>query len=301
VAVYGPERDTQGGRRQVSFAAAVMLLALTTPYLSEGLQQGIAFTLQASALQPFIAIQQRLTEARANADRVAYLQSELDSLSAVVSTHHALADENRTLRELVGLAERAGPAFIPTTVLRPGTPGSESMFIVDVGYDEGVREGAPVVGTRGLVGVIREVRGRSSVGMDWTHPDFRVSAMLVDGTTFGIVENVRGAFREQDRLRLNGTAYHEDAGVGTLVVTSGLGGVFPRGIPIGRVESTAEVQGTWLKSYWLLPAVEPGSVTHVLVERVDGPRDLGPLWATDSTVSTSPDTATDGLPPGPGR
>jgi rod shape-determining protein MreC len=266
-----------------------MMLALATPYLSEDLQQGIAFTLQASALQPFIATQQRLTEARANADQIDYLQFELDALSAVVSTQSALADENRTLRNLLGLAARAGPAFLPTTVLRPGTPGSESMFLVDVGYDEGVREGAPVVSGSGLVGVIRDVRGRSSVGMDWTHPDFRVSAMLVDGTTFGIVENVRGTFREQDRLMLNGTAYHEDVREGMLVITSGLG-LVPRGVPIGTIESTAEVQGTWRKSYWLRPAVEPGSVTHVLVETVDAPEDLTPLWAADSTETTLPDS-----------
>jgi cell shape-determining protein MreC len=299
LAVYGPEREAQGGRRQVTFAVGVMLLALATPYLSEGVQQQIAFTLQASALRPFIATQQRLTEARANAERIDYLQSELDALSAVVSTHAALANENRILRDLLGLAERAGPAFLPTTLLRPGTPGSESMFLVDVGYDEGVREGAPVVGARGLLGVIREVRGRTSVGMDWTHPDFRVSAMLENGTTFGIVENVRGTFREQDRLMLNGTAYHEDVGVGTLVITSGLG-VVPRGIPIGTIESTAEVQGTWRKSYWLLPAVEPGSVTHVLVETVDGPRDLSPLWTADSVDADSVGPRADDGRTGPG-
>jgi rod shape-determining protein MreC len=286
VAVYGPERDTlPGGRRQTGLATAVMFLALATPYLSDGLQQQIAFTLQASALRPFIATQERLTEARANAEHIDYLEAELDSLSSVVATQSALADENRTLREMLGLAERARPAFVPTTVLRPGTPGSESMFLVDVGSDQGVRVGAPVVSARGLVGVIRESRAGSAVGMDWTHPDFRVSAMVVDGTTFGIVENVRGTFREQDRLMLNGTAYHEDVSPGTLVVTSGLGGVFPRGIPVGRVESTAEVQGTWRKSYWLTPAVEPGSVTHVLVETVEGSADLSDLWAADSAAA----------------
>ena len=221
-------------------------------------------------------------DSRARASEIEYLQSELDSLVAITSTQSALADENRTLRELLGLAERAGPVFAPASVLRPGTPGSESMFLLDVGYDGGVREGAPVVSARGLVGVIREVRARSAVGMDWTHPDFRVSGMLVDGNTFGMVENVRGAFREQDRLMLNGTAYHETVREGSRVVTSGLGGVFPRGIPIGSIDGTAEEQGTWLKSYWLRPAVQPGSVTHVLVETVRGPDDLTAIWMPDS-------------------
>jgi len=276
VPAYGPEREIPGGRRQVTLAVAVMALALATPYMSEAFQQRIAFSLQGTVLRPFIATQQRLESLRA----------ELDSLTAVVSTQSALVDENRTLRELVGLAERAGPCFRPATVLRPGTPGSESMFLVDVGYDEGVRPGATVVSARGLVGVVQAVRSRIAVAMDWANPDFRASAMLADGSAFGIVENARGAFREQDRLVLNGTAYHETVPEGTQVVTSGLGDVFPRGIPIGRIESTAEEQGTWLRSYWLRPAVEPGSVTHVLVEAEGGATDLSALWAADSLWAT---------------
>jgi len=285
VAVYGTERESHGGRRQTTIAAGVMLLALGTPYLSEGVQDQIASTLQATALQPFIATQLRLTENRANADRIEDLQSELDSLAVIVATRASLAEENRTLRELLDLGARAVPAFLPATLLRPGTPGSESMFLVDLGYSDGVREGAPVVSARGLLGVIQDVRQHTARGIDWTHPDFRPSAMLIDGSTFGIVENVRGTFREQDRLLLNGIAYHQAVPPGTLVLTSGLGGVYPRGIPIGTVESVAEVQGEWLRSYWLRPAVQPGSLTHVLVETIEAPDDLLDLWIADSLAA----------------
>lgn len=288
---YGADGERYGARRQVGLAVGIMVLALATPYVSEGLQQQVAFTLQASVLRPFIATQRGLTEASANAEQIDRLQAELDSLAGLVATQAALADENRTLRQLLGLAERAGPEFLPATILRPGTPGSESSFIVDLGSDHGLREGAPVLTARGLVGRITQVRSRSALGMDWTHPDFRASAMVADGSTFGIVENVRGEFREQDRLRLNGTAYYQTVSEGARVVTSGLGGVFPRGIPIGTVEATAEVQGTWLKSYWLRPAAEPGSVTHVLVETVDGPSDLSALWQTDAPAPQTPPVA----------
>src|SRR5688572_10834169 len=161
-----------------------MVLALAVPYMSGGFQQQIAVALQGTALAPFISMQERFTEGRARAEQIDYLQSEMDSLVATTSTLAALADENRELRELVGLAERAGPRFLPATVLRPGTPGSESMFLVNVGASDGVVEGAPVVSARGLVGRVLEVRQESAVGMDWTHPDFRVSAMLADGTGY---------------------------------------------------------------------------------------------------------------------
>ena len=118
------------------------------------------------------------------------------------------------------------------------------------------------------------------MGMDWTHPDFRASAMLLAGDSYGIVENRRGSFREEDRLVLTGGAYHESVADGTLVLTSGLGGVFPRGIPIGTIDGVAEVQAQWRKSYWLRPMVKPASVTHVLVEVGEAPwEDMGAVFA----------------------
>jgi rod shape-determining protein MreC len=287
VAPYGAEREPP--RRQVGLAAGVMLLALVVPYLSDDFQAQIAVTLQGTALAPFIAMQERITEGRARAEQIDFLQAELDSLVGVASTQRALIDENRELRTLLGLADRAGPRFRPATVLRPGTPGSESMFLVSVGARDGVEEGAPVVSARGLVGRIVEVREGNAVGIDWTHPDFRASAMLAEGGMFGLVENVRGEFREEDRLMLNGTAYHERAPEGSLVVTSGLSGLMPRGIPVGRIEATAEVQDSWRKSYWLRPLVDPASVTHVLVETAsEEGEDLSRLWAADDSVAAEP-------------
>jgi len=122
------------------------------------------------------------------------------------------------------------------------------------------------------------------VGMDWTHPDFRASAMLGDGSAYGVVETRRGDFREADRLVLNGTAYYESVPAGMPVLTSGLG-VLPRGIPIGAVDQVAEAEGRWRKSYFLRPMVHPSAVTHVLVAVEGGVRDLASVWPADSALT----------------
>jgi rod shape-determining protein MreC len=281
---FAPEHEGTGGRRQVVVAAVLLATALGILYLPPGAQERTAWTLRATVLRPFIATQERLARARMRAREVERLQAEMDSLTASLATQRAVSDENRTLRSLLDLQARIGPAFRPATVLRPGTPGSESMFFVDVGTEDGVAEGAPVVDRHGLVGVIREARPGMSVGMDWTHPDFRASAMLADGTGYGMVENRRGEFRELDRLVLNGTAYYESVPVGVAVLTSGLG-VLPRGIPIGTVDGVAEVEGRWRKSYWLRPMVAPASVTHVLVAAGETPTDLSSAWPLDSILT----------------
>lgn len=283
---YAPDHEGTGGRRQGVLAAVFLVSALGVLYLPQGAHERTAWALRATVLRPFIATQERLARARMRAREVDQLQAEMDSLTASLATQQAVSDENRTLRSLLDLQARVGPAFRPATVLRPGTPGSESMFFVDVGTKDGVHEGAPVVDRHGLVGVIREARPGMSVGMDWTHPDFRASAMLADGTGYGMVETRRGEFRELDRLVLNGTAYYESVPIGVVVLTSGLGGVFPRGIPIGSIDGVADVEGRWRKSYWLRPMVDPGSVTHVLVAVGDTTTaDLSAAWPADSALT----------------
>ena len=277
MASYGNEPEAAGRRRDGVFAAVVVVLALSSAYVGPSTQQTVSNVLQSTLLRPFIAMQVTVSEARRRAGEVDALTERVDSLTALVVTQGSLADENRTLRRLLELSERAGPRFVPATVLRPGTPGSQSMFIVDVGSRDGVPVRAAVVGPEGLVGVIQEVRAESSVALDWSHPDFRASAMLADGTTFGIIERRRGRFQEDDRLILSGTAYATNILPGMVVVTSGLG-VLPRGIPIGKIDRLLDTEGSWRKSFWIEPMLEPGGATHVLVLTEGSDDDISGLW-----------------------
>jgi rod shape-determining protein MreC len=282
---YGNEPDSTARRRDIWFAALVVLLAISTTYLGETVQQGISNVVQGSVLRPFIALQETLNDARRRAGEVDVITQRLDSVTAILATQAALVEENRLLRDMLGLVERGGPRFVPATALRPGTAGSESMFVVDVGSRDGVPMGAAVVGPQGLIGIIHEVRSQSAVGMDWSHPDFRASAMLVDGTSYGIVERRRGIFQEDDRLVLSGTAYTTRVRPGTVVVTSGLAGVLPRGIPIGKIDRLLDTEGSWRKSFWIEPMVEPGAGTHVLVLTEGSAGDLSGVWPVDSLLT----------------
>ncbi|MDG2282884.1 MAG: rod shape-determining protein MreC [Longimicrobiales bacterium] len=285
---YGSEPESGSPGRDLTLTAFVLLFAFGTVYLPSTTQERISSALQVSALRPFIAMQGLLTDVGARRVRVEALQVTVDSLSAAMSTHQAVADENETLRDLLELQERAGATYRPATIHRPGTPGSESTFLVDVGTRDGIRAGAPVVSPTGLVGVIRETRTANSSGIDWTHPDFRPSAMLADGSAYGLIESRRGSFREEDRLVINGIPFHEPFDSGQAVLTSGLGGIFPRGIPIGTVLGVAEAEGTWRKAYYLEPIAEPAAATHVLVLVSDSGDDASQVWAQDTVGVIAP-------------
>ncbi len=268
MASYSDSPDETRGRRDLTVALVFILLSLLVLYLPAGTQSQVAAVFRGTVLRPFLFTQEALARARLQAEEAGELQTRLDSLATLVITQAPLVEENRRLHELLNLQEQAPNTFLPTSIIRPGTPGSESMFLLDVGSDQGVRAGDPVVmraGRIGLVGVVQQVRGGASIGIDWSHPDFRASGMTAEGTVFGMVIPWRGLFREEDRLLLDGTPFYEDLEPGTLITTSGLGGIFPRGIPIGTVEGVAEEEGRWRRSYWLRPIVERGTVTHALV------------------------------------
>lgn len=288
----------RGRRRDAAIAAGILLVALFLYLLPDAYQQPLRETLRRTILKPFLVAQERVGARRARTVDVSQVRSQRDSLAALVAAQTTLAEENRRLRELMGLGERTVDAFVPAQVLRLGLAGAESTFLLDVGRADGVAVGSPVIAPEGLIGVVWEVDEHAAQAIDWTNEEFQVSAMTADGDAYGIVEARRGRFREEDLLVLNGAPFHSDIRPGRLIVTSGRGDLYPRGIPIGTVVSIDEADTGWRKSYVVRPAVRPEEVIHVLVGLTPSPgADLTALWnmapAPDTARAASPDTARD--------
>ena len=259
--------DIRGsGRAKSGFIAfGFFVLSVIALYLPDPSQDEVASLLRGSVLRPFILAQEALVRRSIHAEDTEVLQARLDSLEVVIANSSTLSEENTRLRSLLDLPGRSPAQYVAASVIRAGTPGSESMFLLDEGTRSGVTRDSPVIMGRGLLGVVREAQATSATAMDWTHPQFWASAMTEDGSIYGFVEASRGRFREADRLLLDGVPFQEELEPGVTLVTSGLGGVYPRGIPIGVVIEESEAQEGWRRSYWLRPFVSPGEATHVQV------------------------------------
>lgn len=279
----------RGRRRDAAIAGGFLLVAVFLLFLPASYQSPLRSVIRGTALRPFLAMQAGLVARRVRSQDVSQLRAERDSLAAVVAAQASLAEENRRLRGLLGLRGRAEPEFKSAELIRAGVPGAESTFFVDVGAKDGVVVGSPVLAADGLLGVIQEVGEHTAQGIDWTHPHFRASAMTSDGDATGIVEPRRGRFREEDLLTLTGAPFHTDIRPGTRVVTTGRGGIYPRGIPLGTVVGIDEADTGWRKSYLLRPMVRPEGVTHVIVaiQRDRRGGDLSPLWQPDEPADTA--------------
>ena len=110
-----------------------------------------------------------------------------------------------------------------------------------------------------------------------TDPASTVGAHTVRTRTVGIVEgDARGTMRLRYMAREGGGVR-----VGDLVVTSGTGGVFPRGIPIGRVRAIDD-RGAALFHYAMLtPVVDFARVDEVLILTDDTRHDVATAFPTD--------------------
>ncbi|MFN8581822.1 MAG: rod shape-determining protein MreC [Gemmatimonadaceae bacterium] len=157
--------------------------------------------------------------------------------------------------------------FLPAEALHnaAGASRDDDVVVLTVGSEAGVRPRAPVVAPDGLVGVVTSTDPRTSQAILWTHADFRASAMAEDGSAFGIVQPHRGVEPDRYMLEMRGVAFRDALKNGTLIISSGLGGVFPRGIPIGVVVGELRTLEGWARTYLLRPAVRPQDVSQVMV------------------------------------
>ena len=274
------------GRRSLEAPLTVLVLfaAVSLRVLPSSTQDEISAGLRSTVLQPFLGLRATVTTSSASREELSLLRRSVDSLTAVAVAAGAMEEEVRSLRELLEFQETTPLRLLGVRVVRAG-PESEGMFFLDRGSSSGVLPGAPVVSHRGLFGRIIRSNRETATGIDWTHSDFRASAMLEDGSDYGVVHVVRGRYREEDRLVMDGLPYHRDPVEGRRIVTSGLGSVFPRGIPIGTISSLRESREPWSKTYWLEPAVHPASVLHAVVGVGRPGDDVRRLWMPEADAS----------------
>ncbi len=255
-------------RRDTLAFIVCLLLSVVLRVAPVELQFGIAAGIRTTVLKPFLWMQHQTVLLRTAQARATRITSERDSVAVDALELLQLREENRRLRELLDLSLRMPSGYVSAEVLHQLAPSGVTM-LVSAGRSQGVSEMDPVVAPGGLLGAVQSVGAETSVVLIWTHPDFRASAMTEDGAVLGIVAPQGTYGPDVHLLQLQGVPFRQQVPIGTQVFTSGmgmrLGGVYPRGIPLGTVTAIAEEQEGWSRTYVVRPAVQPASVTHVIV------------------------------------
>lgn len=221
-------------------------------------------------LWPLLQLQEQAEAARTTARSFERMRAERDSAAYAAQFLSSLRAENVRLRHLLGLGAKLPTGYVAAEVLHQSLPTDGRTLILSRGSRDGVREFDPVVGAEGLIGVVRTVEPSRSIAMTWMHPEFRASAFTRPGGVFGVVAPALQVTGSDLLMQLRGVAIRDSVPDGTLVVTSGLGGVYPSGIPVGTVMGQAREETGWERIYIVKPAENPAAASQVLILRDPG-------------------------------
>ena len=183
-------------------------------------------------------------------------------------------EENRRLRRLLALKAAMPLETLSGEIIAREWGGWVRSLTVNRGRSDHVTRLTAVIAPDGLIGRVVDVRPGASVVQVLIDPASTVGAHAVRSRTSGIVEgDPRGTMRFKYMAR-DGSGLQ----VGDLVVTSGSGGLFPRGIPIGRVRAIDD-RGSALFHYaQLAPAVDFARIDEVLLVVGEGTHDVAALF-----------------------
>jgi rod shape-determining protein MreC len=220
-------------------------------------------------LAPLVMLQERAEASRRSLELDNERTAIRDSVALRAMTVTSLENENDRLRQLIGFGARVRWGFIPAEAIHGRGVRDVTTMTLTAGSNAGVRRLSPVVSPEGVVGMVSNVDPTMSEAMIWTHPDFRVSAMSEDGSAFGIVQAHAASATTGYLMELRGIPFRSQLKPGALVVSSGLGGVWPRGIPIGTVLQEISTAEGWARTYLLKPIVSPADVGAVMILRSD--------------------------------
>ena len=180
-------------------------------------------------------------------------------LSAILAESNEVRLENERLRRLLDFKEAQELATLPARVIAEDATSWFRTITIDKGSERGVVEGMPVVVAEGVVGRVIRSSPRFARVLLITDASSAVASLLQDNRARGIS---RG---KGERLVFDFVLRQEEVRVGDRVVTSGMGGVFPKGLIVGDVQSVDRQEFGLFQAIEVIPAVDFSHLEEVLV------------------------------------
>lgn len=197
----------------------------------------------------------------------ARLQRELEQVKVEQRRFPELLRENKDLRELIKQKDWTQGPTVGARVIGVGPSNHEWTAFLDKGRSDGLREDMAVVSSEGLVGRLVLVGGSYSKVLLMIDPEHSVGARLTGSGETGVLSG-----RSEDNLLLEFIDTDVPVAVGETVVTSGYDrGIYPPGIPVGRIASVKASRDRLTKTATVKPFVDFTRLDNVLILLSSGP------------------------------
>lgn len=187
------------------------------------------------------------------------LGREVADLRVQLQRERALSRDTEQLRNLLGLRTRLAWRTVGAEVIAGSTSPEFRSVTIDRGREAGVRSDMAVMATSGVVGRVVEPAVRASAVQLLIDRNAAASVLVERSRAQGIVLG-----SGDGTLTLEYLSALADVKTDDIVVTAGLDGVYPKGLPVGRV-TTVERVGSAYRRVVVVPFVDYSSLEAVLV------------------------------------
>lgn len=185
------------------------------------------------------------------------LKKENKELEEKLIEYSDLKKENETFREILDFKEqKSNFEYVGCNII--GYSGGSFLkgYIIDKGQKDGLEKGMVVISGKGLVGQVSSVSSNWSIVQSIVNENIAVAAQVHDtndntGIVRGHVDNKGNYLAKIENLPMNSNVKEGD-----IILTSGLGGIYPKNIKIGTVKSVEEDNVKVMKSAVIEPAVD---------------------------------------------
>lgn len=193
------------------------------------------------------------------------LRRELDEYKNLVYDAELIEEENDFLSDFLGLKEEhLDFALEDASVLGREATNYRTLLTLSKGTLHGIDVNMPIITETGLIGHITEVGATWSKAVVITETASAVGGYIERSGALGVVEGTY-ELRTDGLCRMVYIEADSDIRIGDKVITSGIGGIYPRGLLIGRVSAVEVDENSRTLTATIEPAAELDSVSKVMI------------------------------------
>lgn len=191
------------------------------------------------------------------------LKKQNEELNRLSSELGIIKAENQTLREYANLSDQYTKyTTVPAYIIDRDLSNLSSTIVINVGTREGVQKNMPVVSSEGVVGYVISATATTAKVQPIIDSSSSTSAVMSISRDNIIV---KGELGNQNKLKATYISSDADLILNDEVETSGLGGIYPKGLKIGKLTEVVETSNITEKYAIIEPAVDFSKLETVLV------------------------------------
>lgn len=175
-------------------------------------------------------------------------------------TYEELIRENENLNKLLGFRQYSSFRLIPAEIISRSEDYANFSLTIGKGYRDGLYRNSVVIGVNGIVGKLIKVMSNYSIVQTYYDLNFRISAMDLRSNQIGIV-----SWDGRGRNLTFQVSADVDIAEGSRIISTGIGGIYPRGLDIGVVGPGPYDRSTLFLKVPVIPSQSLSAMDNVFV------------------------------------